>query len=258
MKEKEILRQLAAGKQDRKHLGRLYLFASGSILSDPFVNYLKKEIERRLRLDEAGFYALFAQTSADWSLRMARIEAEALNLASITRFEKSASQKPAPKGSQAISLAKAGQLLASLYSMTLQKLSMQTGKNHLKTRELRRMEALLKDPNELGGLQKAVSHPFLKALHGQWSVTGEDFLFHSLALIQLLADYLQADLPGKGLPAATGKKQVIKEQLKRLKAMQLAEIKEFLDPSFGQLHIPENALSISDRPLAGLEKTIEE
>lgn len=227
MTQEQIVRRMETDKQTPKHLCRLYLFACASSLPESFLSSMRQTLCGRLGVDEEHFYLLFAETCSQWQIQTDRIQLEAGAMPGIARFEKQYKGHPAP----GISLGKAARLQTSLCGLALQKFSIQTGKNHLKSRDLQHFCSLVNPGGELAAFEPIFFRPFRKALDGQWKVSGEEFLLTTLMHAQLLADYLQADFKrkkDKGETDQTAKKEIVREFIHASRHMSRKEIQQFL------------------------------
>lgn len=184
MNQELIQIRLNIEKQDKKHLGRLYLYASISSLQESFLKDLKESIKIRLVLSEDEFYKLFAQTCTWWQTKIDQFDAFLFNCPLIHRFEK----KSRLKGKYDL---KMKLLLISLLSLSFQKLSIQKGKNYLTKKNLALLEVLFLEETKY---EKYLFYPFWQVQKGDWKVTSEEFLVEYLFLVQLLCDYIEATI----------------------------------------------------------------
>lgn len=226
MTQDQIESRLETDRQTPRHLCRLYLFACASRLPEAFLFSLRQRLCLRLNLSEEDFYQAFAQVSMRWQARIDRMELEALSLPAFGR----ALRRFRKKGNRGCSWNRTLQLQARFLSLVLQTLSIQQGKNHLKTGDLNHLRQVLFHPQKLGKWSTLWLRPFRKVMQGDWKPATEDFLLPALMHTQLLADYLQADSWQKQPVDHTGKKQVILEFLQASRWMSPQEMSEFLHP----------------------------
>lgn len=239
------------GKQDEKHLCRLYLFAGGSGgTSDAFLDGLKAGICKKLDLNEAGFYQAMQKACALWQEKIEQATLQAADLELIRTFEKSRAQAYRQHG---IAPAKARHLICTRFVLILENLSILTGKNYLKPSRMKDFNDRLHDPNTLGPYAKWLFYPALKASQGKWPMTEEKFVFTSLYINRLFADYLYA-----GLNNNPGLQQIILEKLSQTKSTKIHEIKRFLHPDPAWLAAKEIPFNIVDQPLEGLDQTMDD
>ncbi|MBF0579110.1 hypothetical protein IM774_04795 [Erysipelotrichaceae bacterium RD49] len=239
------------GKQDEKHLCRLYLFAGASGgISDAFLDGLQSGICKKLHLDRAGFYQAMQQASSLWQQKVDQAVIQAGSLELIRTFEKSRAQAYRQHG---IAPAKARVIICTRFVLILENLSILTGKNYLKPGRMKAFNDLLHHPSGLGPYAKWLFYPALKASQGKWRLTEEKFVFTSLYLNRLFADYLYA-----GLNHNPALQQIILEAISQTKSLKLHEIKRFLQPAPAWLDVKEAAFKIADQPLEGLDPMMED
>ncbi len=180
---------LEQGPQDPKHLGRLYLFASASGLGDPFLGELQSSIEQRLHLDEPGFFALCDETSRWWQAKIDRMERLLLEQEVPSLFEKFV--RSSARSGRMTSI-QADVLLSRMLGMVLQKWSIQSGKNHLRRRDLSFFINQLRDPHHLKPTLPVLCGPVAMVWKGEWSATEEAYLERVIYLCSHCANYLEA------------------------------------------------------------------
>lgn len=167
--------------ESQKKLGRLYLYASASLLPESFLKELKETIMIQQALSEEEFYKIFSKTCVWWQNKIEQFDVLLSNAPLVNRFERKSMLKGKPD-------LKMKSLLISLLSLSFQKLSIQEGKNHLTKKNLALLEALFLEAK----YEKYLFYPFWQVQKGYWKVTSEEFLFEYFFLVQLLCDYVQA------------------------------------------------------------------
>ena len=220
MRFEHLLARMDGCKQDQKHLCLLYLNACASCLPDGHRAILAQKICFKLDLDAKGFARAMAQTSFWWQTRIDRLDLLAAESSSLEIFEKKTRALKSRKG---IPFSRARSLIVQLYSLTLQKYSLQTGKNRLRTRDLARLDSLLTDPAMLRPYLKIIYRPYYLVQTGELKVTDQEFLDAVLIRVQLLADYLEAHKK-KDRP----KMVIICQFIQALKRMDEHEVRAFL------------------------------
>ncbi len=186
MHSQQIQNFLHQGKQTPKRLGQLYVYASASHLEEPVLRDLKESIKMVLVLNEEAFYQLITQASFAWQTKIDRFELLIPRSIMLKRFEK------IDKGKEEKITASLRELFIHMISLIFQKLSIQTGKNHLHQKDLALLEELFQ--KDLAPYEKYFLFSFRNVQKGKWKVTSEVFLFECLFQIQWLADYLEAKL----------------------------------------------------------------
>lgn len=243
----QINDQFEHGKQDEKHLCRLYLYAGASSgISDDFLESLRDGICQKLQLDEAGFYQAMEKASQLWQAKVDEALAQAENLELIRTFEK---ERAAAYRKNGILPSKARTLICTRFVLILENLSVMTGKNQLKPKSIARLNALFHDPDGLQDYAKWLFCPALKASQGKWKLTGEKFIFTTLFVNQLFADYLYARQTNN-----IGLQQIILDRLNTTSKIKIPEIKLFLNPNQASLESDAGPFEIAAHPLAGLDR----
>lgn len=242
MSRELLYQRLDAVRQDEPHLCRLCLFAgAGGMRPDESVEF-EQAVRSRLNLDAADFRLRMRQADADWSQRIERMDARILQSRLIQNFQ----TRNAGRLSQ-ISPAKTRELMSRLLCLSLQAVSIRTGKNHLKTGDLDLLESILLDKNGLLPYLSQIERPVRQVMKGLTTPTSEDFLLTTLLRMELLADYIQATLAGR----SGGRMEVIKETLASCKNWSANEIRDFL----GARPEPEE-LHTALHPLRGLQPVL--
>lgn len=225
MIQNQLFSLLDQTRQDEKHLSRFFLFAGASSIDHSTYIALRQAILERLHLEEPAFVRLMAQTSEDWRWRIEHMNELILHSPLINRFEKRARSCQSSSG---VSMMQAKSALARLLCLSLQKLSIQTGENHLKPHDWQRLMRHLESPQHLKNQFERIEKPFRRALKGSCSPTESLFLHHSLLCCQLLADYEQTILEqGQG-----AKSTVLQEWLEQADKWSLQDIQLFFHPPF--------------------------
>lgn len=217
MKEDQVKDFLSHGKQTSKRLGRLYIYASSSHLEEAVLVDLKEAIKMILVLDEDAFYQLINKASLAWQMKIEQFESLIYQCASFKWFESF------NKGKDEKVKASLQSLFVNILSLSFQKFSSQTGKNHLTKKDLLVLDALFKDPQGLASYKKNFLFPFQKVQKGKWKVTSEQFLFTCLFQIQWLADYLEAKTTNH-----QAKQAILLELLEIQKHFSFEDLEQFL------------------------------
>lgn len=238
MQFEQLQKRMDTGKQDSKHLCLLYLNACASGINDPQRTILARKVCLKLDLDDEAFLQAMIRANFLWQTRIDRIDLLAAESKSLEVFEKKTRKLKSRKG---IPFSRARSLIVQLYSLTLQKYSLQTGKNHLRTRDLARLDSLLMDKKHLRPLLKIIFRPYYLAQSGQLKVTDQVFLDSVLVRVQLLADYLQAQKEQD-----EAKMSLILQFIRNLKEMSAPEEEAFL----GHPRIQEGSFSASQKRYA--------
>lgn len=215
----QLKERLERGKHTSKHLGRLYIYASGSHLEEEILMDLKESIKMVLVLEEESFYHLIEKASLAWQVKIEQFEPLIQHSEAMKRFD-ALNKKKGKEGKMTTSLRA---LFSNILSLSLQKLSIQTGKNHLTKKDLVFLDALFKDPNGLATYEKSFYFPFQQVQKGKWKVTSEEFLFQCLFQVQWLADFLEAKITNH-----QAKQAILLELLKIQKHFSLEDLQLFL------------------------------
>ena len=231
MNANQLKEVLEKRKHTPKHLGRLYIYASGSHLEEKILMDLKESIKMILVLDEESFYHLIEKASLAWQTKIEQFEPLIQHCEAMKRFD--AFNKK--KGKEEKITASLRALFINVFSLSLQKFSIQTGKNHLTKKDLAFLDALFKDPNDLALYEKSLYFPFQQVQKGKWKVTSEEFLFQCLFQVQWLADFLEAKITNH-----QAKQAILLELLKIQKHFSLEDLHLFL----GQPHQAKNESSV--------------
>lgn len=213
---KEILEK---EKHTPKNLGRLYIYASGSHLEEEVLMDFKESIKMILVLDEESFYRLIEKASLAWQTKIEQFEPLIQHCEVIKRFDAFNNKK----GKEEKMTASLRVLFINILSLSLQKFSIQTGKNHLTKKDLAFLVTLFKDPNGLAPYEKSFYFPFQQVQKGKWRVTSEEFLIQCLFQVQWLADFLEAKITNHQAKQAT-----LLELLKIQKHFSLEDLQLFL------------------------------
>lgn len=185
MSTSHFLKRLACGPQDARHLSRLCLFAGAGGLQPAQHEQLCISVRQKLNMDDASFQLAMKFAEQWWSEKIEAMDEKILACQDLTAFRARMEKKRKPKG---ISTAKASLLMARLLCLVLQTVSIQTGKNHLKSRDLRQLLSLIHTRH----IEEVLEKPFEKALAGKVEVTSERFVLRMLFFVRLLAEIYQA------------------------------------------------------------------
>ncbi len=219
MNADQLKEALENGKQTPKHLGRLYIYASASHLEEEILTDLKESIKIILVLDEESFYHLIEKASLAWQTKIEQFEPLIQHCEAIKGLERLSKKK----GKEEKRIASLRALFINIISLSLQKFSIQTGKNHLTKKDLAFLDELFKDPNSLAPYEKCFYFPFQQVQKGKWKVTSEQFLFQCLFQIQWLADFLEAKITNH-----QAKQAILLELFEMQKHFSLEDLQLFL------------------------------
>lgn len=220
----EILTMVKAAEQDEKKLFRIYMYAGTSDLGDTELAGLRQEICRTLQIGEEQFAALLQNTFNVWTERINRVQTSLSEIDWVNDFIQQNKERFA---GTSLSAAKAKNLLVHFLSMALQRVSILTYKNHLKSKDIRILADLLTSEKYLEETGKAFLCPIKDVLKGKYSPTSQEFIQRTLAYAQCLAYYyLYFILDGKGARTA-----LCETLTGRIQHMSLEEIKSFLYPA---------------------------